>query len=257
MKHEENKRNNSISKASDFLQDTKEADQLFEDIASKLDLDPSLTRHSGKGYRSRFFGRYILRGACMAAAVALVTFGGTGFFQKPSISSVKAAASSDASSARITFRVDALFPVSEISASMNEKSVSVDSLGNRDYAIEVNENGYLLLEAVSISGIKSTQGMTIHSIDDQAPVITSHAHVGDQIRIYAHDIGGSGIDYSRVSASTDSAGMIVPESYEEMNGLIIFPYPSEDMYITIPDKNGNRLVSLLQPGTDSYAEEIQ
>ena len=88
----------------------------------------------------------------------------TGIVQKPSISSVKAAPSSDASSAKVTFHVDALFPVSQVNASLNEKDIDVDVLGNQDYSLEVEENGYLLLDVVSISGLHATQEISIDSI---------------------------------------------------------------------------------------------
>lgn len=257
MKHEENNRNNKISETSALLQNKKDADQLFQDIVSKLDLNPALTCHSGRRYRSRFIGRYVLKGACVIAAAGLFAFSGTGILQKPSISSVKAAPSSDSSSAVVTFHVDALFPVSDVSASLNERKVSVDILGSKDYSIEVTENGYLLLEVVSVSGIKSTQGVSIDSIDDQAPVIVSHAHRGSHIELHVADAGDSGIDYDGIYAATASSGVIKPEALDTANGLVVFPYPSEDMYITIPDKNGNRLVSLLEPGTESYPVEKQ
>lgn len=254
MKHEENNRTNRHSETSDFLHDKKAADQLFQNIVSELELTPSLTRHSGCAYHRRFIGRYVLRGTCVLAATCLFAFCGTGFLQKPAISRVKAAPSSNAASATVTFQVDALFPVRDVSASLNEKTINVDTLGNNGYSIEVSENGYLLLEVVSISGIRSEQGLSIDSIDDQAPVIVSHMHTGSLIEIHVRDIGDSGVDYDGIYATT-SSGMIKPESFDAADGLVVFPYPSEDMYITIPDKNGNRLVSLLQPADESGTEE--
>ena len=84
--------------------------------------------------------------------------------------------------------MDALFPVSQVNASLNEKDIDVDVLGNQDYSLEVEENGYLLLDVVSISGIHATQEISIDSIDDQAPVILSHSHEGDNIEIHVKDI---------------------------------------------------------------------
>lgn len=252
MKHEENNRNNYTPDTSDFLHNEKDADQLFQDILKGLDMDSSYVPHSHHlKYRSRFFCRCALKGILAVAAIGLFTVGGTGFFQKPSISSVKAAPSSDSSSARITFSVDALFPVSKVSATLNESEVSVDTDGNQSYSIEVQENGYLLLDVVSISGVHATQGITIDSIDDQAPVILSHSHEDDKILIYAKDIGDSGIDYNGIYASTYSSGKVRPNSYDPGTGLIVFPYPNEDMYIMIPDKNGNKLISVLKPGLTS------
>ena len=79
-------------------------------------------------------------------------------------------------------------------------------------------------------------------------------HTGSLIEIHVRDIGDSGVDYDGIYATT-SSGMIKPESFDAADGLVVFPYPSEDMYITIPDKNGNRLVSLLQPADESGTEE--
>lgn len=257
MKHEENNRTSRHSETSDFLHDEKAADHLFRNIVSELDLNPSLTRHSGRVYHRCFVSRYILRGACALAAACLFAFCGTGFLQKPSISSVKAAASSNAASAIVTFHVDAVFPVSNVSASMNEKAVDVDALGSNGYSIEVHENGYLLLEVVSVSGIRSEQGVAIDSIDDQAPVIVSHMRTGNHIELHVRDIGRAGIDYDAIFASTASRNRIRPESFSIEEGLVVFQYPSEDMYITIPDRNGNRLVSLLQSAEESSGTENQ
>lgn len=252
MKHEENNRNNYTPDTSDFLHNEKDADQLFQDIMTGLDMDfpYNVSSHHLK-YRFRFFCRHIVKGLFIIAAFSLFTIGGTGVVQSPSISSVKAAPSSDSSSARITFSVDALFPVSKVSATLNESEVSVDTDGNQSYSIEVQENGYLLLDVVSISGVHATQGISIDSIDDQAPVILSHSHEDDKILIYAKDIGDSGIDYNGIYASTYSSGKVRPDSYDPGTGLIVFPYPSEDMYIMIPDKNGNKLISVLKPGLTS------
>ena len=255
MRHEENNRNNQTSETSDFLHDKMNTGQLFECIMTDLDLDPSCSPRSGMKYRARFIRRCLIKGMLAAAAVGLFVFSGTGIVQKPSISSVKAAPSSDASSAKVTFHVDALFPVSQVNASLNEKDIDVDVLGNQDYSLEVEENGYLLLDVVSISGIHATQEISIDSIDDQAPVILSHSHEGDNIEIHVKDIGDSGIDYNGIYARTDSSDMIHPTCCEPSEGLVVFPYPSEDMYIVIPDLNQNRLVSVLHPGIGTGAEE--
>lgn len=249
MKQEENKRTNQTSETSDFLQDKKEADLLFHNIMTGLDLDPSCVSHSHcNKYRSRFIRHYLMKGVAAVFIIGLLAIGGSGLLQTPSISSVLAAPSSDSSSIRVTFRVDALFPVSQVSASLGEQDVTVNALGNQNYSVEVNKNGYLLLEVVSISGVRATQSVTIDSIDDQAPVIVSHSHKENSIFIYAKDIGASGIDYGNIYASTKSSGIIRPDSCDSQNGLIIFPYPSEDMYITIPDRNGNKIISVLSPG---------
>lgn len=255
MKHEENNRNNKISETSDFLHEKKDADQMFQTLASELDLNPSLTRHSGRNYFAHFVRRRVLKAASILTVAGLLAIGGVGLTEKPAFSSVKAAPSSDSSSARVTFQVDALFPVRDVNASLNEQAVSVDALGKGGYAVDVTENGYLLLEVVSLSGMRSSQGVTIDSIDDQAPVIVSHTHAGDEIRIHVRDVGDAGIDYSGVYASGTSSGRILPESCDASRGLIVFRYPSEDLYITIPDRNGNRLISLLQPGSQSGSGE--
>lgn len=259
MKHEENNRTNyTTSDTPDFLHNEKDADQLFQDIMKELDMDSSrVPRYHHPKYRLRFFCRYAAKGLLTVAAIGLFTIGGAGFFQQPSISSVKAAPSPDSSSARITFSVDALFPVSKVSATLNESRVNVDNIGEQNYSIKVEENGYLLLDVVSISGVHVTQGISIDSIDDQAPVILSHSHEDDKILIYAKDVGDSGIDYDGIYASTYSSGKIHPDSYDTETGLIIFPYPDEDMYILIPDRNGNQLISVLKPGVTSSSSKTQ
>ena len=120
--------------------------------------------------------------------------------------------------------------------------------GFQRYVVEVNKNGYLLLEVYSVTGLHSSHGMQIDSIDDQAPSITSHFESGGNIYVYLTDGEGSGVDYPSVCVSDPAAGSCcAPLYYDEQYGYVVLPYPETEVYITVPDKEGNEMTALLAP----------
>ena len=119
--------------------------------------------------------RYAVKRATVAAcAVLLIVLLAPGTVVPASVSHVSAAPATDSSSVQISFQVDTLIPVQDVTAQINERSLSVESSGYQQYQVTVEENGYLLLDIYSVTGMHTSHGMEITGIDSEAPVIVSH-----------------------------------------------------------------------------------
>ena len=224
-----------------------DADQLLSSILNKLDIKD---RHiAGKRrYYYHVLRRHILKGTAIVCGVLILGILAPGTVIPAPISSVSAAPSTDASSVQVSFHISSIIPVKSISASLNETSVPVQENGFQNYSVNVEENGYLLLDVYSSTGMHSSHGMHIDSIDGQAPRITRHFASEGSIYIYISDGSGTGVDFPAIrSYNTETGYYSAPLYYDKERGYAVFPYPESQTYITIPDKKGNSLTALLSP----------
>lgn len=235
-------------------------DMLLHSILTDLHIEESIQAVPQKNiYRSAFRKKYFMR-KCLAAACAaiLILTLMPGTVVPAPISEVSAAPSPDASSARVEFSVSSAIPVREVSAQMNDQTIQVEETSYQNYAVDVQENGYLLLEVYSISGMYSSHGIEIDSIDDQAPDVITHYQDGETIVISFSDNDGVGVDYSSIYGySPDTGVTVTPLYYNERTGQVTFAVPTESMYIYVPDKNGNTLTLMLSaaPGSSTDSTE--
>lgn len=224
-----------------------EADRILGDIFEELEIEekPNTRR---RPYYARVLRSYILKNMVIACGVILACFMVPGTVAPAPITSVSAAPAADSASVKVEFNVSSLIPVQEIRASLDDSKINVEEKGFQRYVVEVNKNGYLLLEVYSVTGLHSSHGMQIDSIDDQAPSITSHFESGGNIYVYLTDGEGSGVDYPSVCVSDPAAGSCCePLYYDEQYGYVVLPYPETEVYITVPDKEGNEMTALLTP----------
>lgn len=231
-----------------------EADALFKNIMDNLDFkeDPKPVSHR-HSYYYRIMRKYILKNALILCCVFLLFF----FFLPgtvipASISHVSAAPARDQTSARVEFTVNALIPVQQVSAQMNDHRLEVLEESYHQYSIDVSQNGSLLLEVYSATGMYSSQTVEIDSIDEEAPHIVSHQQENDCIKVYLTDGSGVGIDYSSITAYDPETGITsAPLDYNEEEQYILLAYPESRTYITVLDKNGNQMTALLSPAEGS------
>lgn len=236
------------TKNTDAQLSKEQADKLLGQIMSDLELEES-SEYPRSSYRSFVLRRYIIKKAAGLAAAAAILLGLLpGIVLPASATVVSAAVLEDGSRAHVEFRVNCLIPAQHIKASINQKVLDVSQAGYQKYSVDVEENGYLLFEVTSASGIKSTQSISIEELDEEPPHITKHYKSGGKITIYLTDGDGSGVDYDNISAYLpETRETIKPYYSNEEKGYTVLPYPGLDMYITIPDNNGNETTALLQP----------
>lgn len=233
-------------------------DILLHSILADLNIEESIPSVPQKrSYRSGFRRKYLIRKCCVVVCAALLVFTLLpGTVVPAPISEVSAAPASDASSARVEFSVSSAIPVREVSAQMNDQKIQVEETSYQNYAVDVQENGYLLLEVYSISGMYSSHGIQIDSIDDQAPDVITHYLDGETIVISVTDNDGVGVDYSSIYGySPDTGSVVSPLYYNKKNGNITFGVPEASMYIYIPDKNGNTLTLMLSASQEESSAD--
>ena len=166
------------------------------------------------------------------------------------ISGVAAAPQKDASSLTVNFQINSLVPLKDVSAQLNDNPVAVKQESYQGYSVKVEENGYLLLEVETVTGMKSSQDMIIDSLDSDAPVVLKHEMRDGTIILYLDDGEGSGVDYAAIrSYDPDTSEEFLPASFSESEGYVAFAYPETSVYIEIPDLAGNQVTFVLQPVT--------
>ena len=222
---------------------------LLDQLLSELQLENRISPGKKQRYRRVLLRQYVVkhaaRLACLVFAAALLA---PGTVVPASVSEVSAAPASDASSVQVSFRVDGLIPVREITAQINEHSLSVESSSYQNYQITVEENGYLLLDIYSATGLHSSHSMEISGIDEEAPVVTSHQLEDGELILWISDGDGVGIDYDSITAQLEGSGAkTAPSRIDASIGCVAFPAPQQAMLITIADKNGNYRVLSFTP----------
>lgn len=229
-----------------------DAEQIFTQISGRLKLKQSCSNAGKKRYFfKQFYKKYIFEKAAWGIAIclALLLFL-PGTVMPTSFSKVSAASINNGQMARVEFYIDCLFPVQTISASINNKVLDINTKGYQHYSVDVPENGQLLLEVASLTGIRHTENILIDSIDDTAPDIVNYVIDDHTITIYLTDNAGSGVDYSKITAYSPALNeRIIPADYNEAKNYVIFPLSETQLYITIPDKNGNEKLAVLTPPT--------
>lgn len=227
-----------------------QADKIFQQISDRLKLKQSCSNtHPKRYFFKQFYKKYIFKKAALGAVgclALLLVLPGTVI--PTSFSKVSAASIDDGRMAKVEFYINCLLPVQAISASINSKVLNVNTEGYQHYSVDVPENGTLLLEVASLTGIRHTEEILIDTIDDEAPSIVSHTVDEHTITIYLTDNGGSGINYSEISAYSPVHGrQIYPVDYDEAKNCVVFLLPDSQLYITIPDKIGNKKLAVLTP----------
>ena len=229
------------NKNSDFFSEN-QVDKLLNQIISD-----SRSKQSGMFMKRYFFKTAVI----VCGTILFLLFFIPGTVVPAPISDISAAPIADSGSATVNFRINSLVPLREISAVLNNKPVEVLQESYQGYSVEVEENGYLLLEVETVTGMTSSQNILIDSLDDEVPQIVKHEKSGDGIIIYLSDGDGSGIDYANITAYyQETAQPVLPTAFSETKGYVVFEYPKAAIYIEIPDKAGNKITSILKPVQD-------
>lgn len=230
-----------------------QSDMILKNIIGQLDFDETDCRKKRHSCYYIVMRKYILKRACALCLIVFLVFSlMPGTVVPSSISNVSAATSDDMSSASVKFSINSLIPVEQINATLNDTQLPIEECGFQKYSVDISENGYLLLEVYTITGLYSSQGIEIDTIDDQAPHIESHCLDDGNIRIYLTDNDGTGIDFSSVfSYVPDTGNYQDPLEINEREGYVVFSYPESRTYIIVSDEIGNQMTAILSPPGDS------
>lgn len=241
---EKRKRNTEVTRLS-----PDQADMILKNIIGQLDFEETDSKKKRHSCYYIVMRKYLFKKACVLCLIFFLLVSlMPGTVVPSSISNVSAATSDNMSSASVKFSINSLIPVERINATLNDRQLSIEDCGFQKYSVDVSENGYLLLEVYTITGLYSSQGIEIDTIDDQAPHIKSHCLDDGNIRIYLTDGDGTGIDFGSVFSYIPDTGTYQdPIEINEQDGYVVFSYPESKTYITVSDKSGNQMTAILSP----------
>ena len=231
-----------------------DSEKLLSRIMTNLDMQPKKPS-ARRSYREKLMARFllpkvvlicVLLGALVLATFTVATPAGVAGVDNAEL---------DNGAQRISFSVDKSMLLHSVSAMLNDAPVPVAHTDAEGYYVDAEENGLLILETETIVGARTTETVQVEGVDMDrtAPVITDDMRDGDAIRIYLSDGDGKGIDWAGITVvGADDGAAVGPVTFDEAEGYVCVPFPTERVYISIPDNVGNVLTAVLAPvGSDT------
>lgn len=148
--------------------------------------------------------------------------------------------------ATLELSVDSILPVMNIEAILNGNELEVVPVKYNCYSTEITQNGELDVSITLVNGRSTQFDLKIDSLelDKDIPVITDSSLEGNELTVYVAD-ADSGVDYKNAYAIDEGGKKILPITYDETSGTIVFPYKHDNMNLFIPDKKGNVLQAVV------------
>lgn len=222
-----------------------ESDALFSQISQKLQIQPKKRPRWRFYFLITAFRYFSKRIAILVLGVIALVFTAHFLTSPLDVQNIQTSKLSPGNE-RISFNINHSFWTNSVNASLNNSPIPVTQTDS-GYYVDVFDNGILLLEVETISHVRSQTEIMINSIDDEAPHIQTHMRNDNEIIIYLSDGEGEGIDWEAITATSLSGQTLIPTAYDPDESYIILPYPSESIYIYVPDHVGNILTALLKP----------
>lgn len=217
------------------------ADQMLFNIFDICEVEPNtvplVELESYSNYRK---DKYIVR-RIMLVVIMFIFLLIPLLFMAPEIMSLKQA---DETSPTYNLSVESLLPLTSVSAVIDGKKVPVYEKGNGMYTIEPDCTGDMLVTVKCVNKQYVQKKIKVENIDKEAPVVKLSNEKDGSIYIYLKD-KGTGVDYNKIYALSESGNTIKPTSHDSSKGLVVFKRPSSSINIYIPDKAGNTLQLLL------------
>lgn len=141
-------------------------------------------------------------------------------------------------------QVDTFMLVERITATIDGHSLPVYEVDSHVYSIEPTRNGQMEVTVTLINHQTQTQYIEVDSVDLDAPTIVSNQVRNGLVYLYLSD-PGSGIHYEEILATAPDGQEVLPLSYDEETGCVIFRYPEQSLNVYIPDYAGNALHLIL------------
>ena len=236
--------NTFFHKSNTPVLDDKVAGQMLENILEACHMDsntvPLEVLSSYSNYRKE---RYALQKTFLVAVMLLFCMLPL-LFLAPDFTVTELTAS--ASEPVYELRVDGLFPpVSRVTASIDGTPVPVYETDARVYSLEPTRNGTMTITVEFPNRQYRTQTLEVTGIDRTAPVLLSSESRDGLLYLYPDDGDGIGVDYEQIFALTGDGTRVLPVSWDETAGSVVFSYPDEALNIFIPDRAGNTLQLVL------------
>lgn len=143
----------------------------------------------------------------------------------------------------IELDIGSFIPVKEIKAWLNNHPLDVLSTDTNTYQIKIEDSGTLSITVVSYNEQAYSASITVEPLVDKPKIVSSY-EANDTIVINLEN-GTWPVSYSEIYAQTDSNKIIMPLSIDAAAQTVTFAYPTERMYIYIPDTKGFYIIGVL------------
>lgn len=143
------------------------------------------------------------------------------------------------SSAMYSIDIHGILPVRNVSATLDGEPLSVSKNSGKNYVATLDNNGELVITAVSINGQIRSRNYTVEFLDTERPVFIGSKYSESSIEITVEDTF-SGINYNGIE------GLKVI-SVDEEEGTITFQKPNKATAVKVPDNAGNILKMIVKP----------
>ncbi|MDO4487578.1 MAG: hypothetical protein Q4B67_00605 [Eubacteriales bacterium] len=139
----------------------------------------------------------------------------------------------------VTFDVNCLLPVKELSVTMESEEIPYEKSGN-SYTATVSKNGTIYITVTALNGMSTTNYAEIGILDDVPPVIDeTKCRIENGVLTFTISDTQSGVDFDSIYG-TDSAGRTVtPESINKTSGTVSIPMTTNTLEIHFSDMVGN------------------
>ncbi len=223
--------------------DEKTASKILENILETCGAEPSsiplseLTSNSS-GHRERFLPQKILVASillfiCLVPALLVV-------------SNIELNHKNKRINENLNYEleINTPFPVSRITASINEKSTPIFESDNKTYSIKSVPNGFEVVCVPLKNRSSSTKKVEEMNVDTASSNLLSNKTRKNSFYLYLSELD-SNIDYTFITASDSNGNAVQPVSYNESQNYVVFSKPNTSLNIYIPDKTGNNLHLIL------------
>ena len=138
------------------------------------------------------------------------------------------------------------FPIRQVRASIDGRTVPVTEAGDRVYRVQPERNGELTLTATLVNRQTAVETVTVSGADAQPPTLISTENgVGVLILTLSDDL--SGVDYASVTVTAPDGTVSGPESVDPDKGEVVVPYPETYVDVSVSDNAGNARTLRLSP----------
>lgn len=139
----------------------------------------------------------------------------------------------------VTFHVNSLLPLKNLSVTLNSQPVEYTKNGS-DYTAVVSSNGTFYVETTALNGMKTSSFVNVNVIDDTPPSIdedTCKIENGDLI-FQISDVE-SGVDFDSIYGVYDGSKQVYPTKIDRETGTVTIPMYTDSIVLHFSDKVGN------------------
>ncbi|MDO4393154.1 MAG: hypothetical protein Q4C80_01940 [Bacillota bacterium] len=154
----------------------------------------------------------------------------------------------DKAAPKYEIAVHSILPVKSVTAEIDGKNVPVFETGKSVYTMEPESSGTMVVTATIANAQINTVEIEVNITprDITPPALDKSNVTGGKVYLYLSD-KGSGIDYDAISGLDNRGNKVSPLSIQKKKRCVIFPCPTVNTAVTIPDRTGNVLQLTLRP----------